>query len=687
MSTAAIGGIKRKLAEAQRITPALAFSDEEPPTKPGGFKVSSKALSILKKEMGWQPDQTLFAKARKLVSEIDYNDLPKAFGERSMDKAQDVLARAPRRAFEMWLRKIHLVSPRLGRYLREVPENASLLFYTYIVRVSGRDMADIILKRYFATASDHPGSVVREWVDSVDLEEAALDGRAMIAISNTQEGDFRSGAYGGGVLPGELSIRVYGNTFPIKDELKKLGLRGERVPGAERDTWQWKMFAYRGSGRPPKGAVPEATVRAVIPKVQAVVDRHNEAMKAKNLDTLDRMGLVSPKGKRPLDPASIVKDFDRHDREAKRAKSYGIETKIDFGRMGADHGTVRVRGNTFPIKEVLKKHAFRFERDHWTIPYAEYAAIRQKFWASAFKVLKDTKGEPAKAPGDTTASIKQRLAVFKRDRREGYHHEGLEEAKPGMKTWTVSGRDTYAYREVLKADGYTFDKATKTWKTKVLPSVTEKQLRADVEKLAKKRGLYLSASDLEWTSDDRHESGDAEADDRSESGTLLEASASRWFVKADIDGVSGYRPKKLSLRHRFSVVRGPGGWAVDDAKTRDSASFRALDEVAAWIESVAGEKVEWAVNESSGHVGPKPGKSPREVAIDSVYDLVRGMGLTKTSRKSDWDTAIANGEKLVEKWLSTQEAKALGARAKAVGMSTMEKAVTNALRGLPLDKW
>jgi len=67
--------------------------------------------------------------------------------------------------------------------------------------------------------------------------------------------------------------------------------------------------------------------------------------------------------------------------------------------------------------------------------------------------------------------------------------------------------------------------------------------------------------------------------------------ATRWFVKAEIDGVSGYRPKKASLRDRFTIVRAPGGWAVDDAKTRDSASFRALDEIAAWIEEVAGEKL------------------------------------------------------------------------------------------------
>lgn len=69
---------------------------------------------------------------------------------------------------------------------------------------------------------------------------------------------------------------------------------------------------------------------------------------------------------------------------------------------------------------------------------------------------------------------------------------------------------------------------------------------------------------------------------------------SRWFVKDDdINGGTGYRPKKASLRERFTVVRAPGNrWAVDDLKKNDSAAFRSLDEVAAWIEEVSGEKLD-----------------------------------------------------------------------------------------------
>lgn len=69
--------------------------------------------------------------------------------------------------------------------------------------------------------------------------------------------------------------------------------------------------------------------------------------------------------------------------------------------------------------------------------------------------------------------------------------------------------------------------------------------------------------------------------------------ASRWFVKdRDRHGSDILRPKKGSLRSRFSVRKAPGGWAVDDEKTEDSASFRALDEVAVWIEQVSGESIE-----------------------------------------------------------------------------------------------
>lgn len=70
------------------------------------------------------------------------------------------------------------------------------------------------------------------------------------------------------------------------------------------------------------------------------------------------------------------------------------------------------------------------------------------------------------------------------------------------------------------------------------------------------------------------------------------AGATRWFAKAEHEGISGYRPKKASLRERFFVRRCPMGWCVDDLKTEDSAGERSLEEIAVWIEQVSGEKID-----------------------------------------------------------------------------------------------
>ena len=151
------------LKEGQKATPALAFPDEERSTKPGAFKVSSLALRLYKKEMGVDPDKTLFRKTRQYVADIQQKTLPTYFGKKpdneGMAAAQDFIAGKPRMAFNKWLSLLQRTDPRLAKYVRDVPSNASLIFYLFVTRVSGRDMADVILKRYFATESDHIGAV------------------------------------------------------------------------------------------------------------------------------------------------------------------------------------------------------------------------------------------------------------------------------------------------------------------------------------------------------------------------------------------------------------------------------------------------------------------------------------------------------------------------------------------------
>ena len=150
------------IAEAQRVTPVLAFPDEETPTKPGAFKVSSRALKLWKKETNAGPGDMMFKQVRDAVAAIPRNQLSLAWGIRDdehVNKAQDFIAHKPKQAFQKWMINLHRVSPKLGKYLRGVPENASLLYYLFMTVVSGEEMARLIFKRFFETETDHPGAL------------------------------------------------------------------------------------------------------------------------------------------------------------------------------------------------------------------------------------------------------------------------------------------------------------------------------------------------------------------------------------------------------------------------------------------------------------------------------------------------------------------------------------------------
>ena len=173
-------GVAESLDEAQRGAAGFAFDDEDVATKPGAFKISSKALAIIKQALGdeWEgPESNLFKRYRDIVSNLSQQDLLDLFDAERMDLAQDMIAGKPKAAFNKWLMKTAKVSPALGKLVRARPDWASILFYMTVMRVSGRDMADIILKRYFETETDHIGAVKAK-MKVEELEDALRSTRA-----------------------------------------------------------------------------------------------------------------------------------------------------------------------------------------------------------------------------------------------------------------------------------------------------------------------------------------------------------------------------------------------------------------------------------------------------------------------------------------------------------------------------
>ena len=167
------------LDEAQRGAPGLAFDDEDVATKPGAFKISSKAMAIYKGALGdqWEgPESTVFKRYHGVITGLSQQDLLDLFDAERMDLAQDMIASKPKAAFNKWLARTAKVSPALGKLVRARPDWSSILFYMTVMRVSGRDMADIILKRYFETETDHIGAV-KSKMKVEDLEKAIRSSR------------------------------------------------------------------------------------------------------------------------------------------------------------------------------------------------------------------------------------------------------------------------------------------------------------------------------------------------------------------------------------------------------------------------------------------------------------------------------------------------------------------------------
>jgi len=165
------------IVERQKAVGFPGWHDEGPPTRLGAFKLSTNALKHFK-EMGIEnPEDSMFPSMRKVVHDIPRSDLPKIWGADNMADAQDVIARNPKLAFREWMKNIGKVSPKLARGIRKYPDQVPVWFYMTVVAVSGRDMADIILKQYL---SAKPSQAWRGKMKKEDAMESNLRDRSYL---------------------------------------------------------------------------------------------------------------------------------------------------------------------------------------------------------------------------------------------------------------------------------------------------------------------------------------------------------------------------------------------------------------------------------------------------------------------------------------------------------------------------
>jgi len=172
------------LGERQKTRAGLDMGDLDKPTRPGAFKISSKTLKAFKKAgLMVNPEDYLFKSQRDIISKIPREKLATVWGADNMADAQDVIARSPKQAFRTWLKNVGKVEPRLAKGIRKFPELAPLWFYVVLTRVSGRAMADEILKQFFMTDAS------QSWRGKIKKEDRDSLGEEREYASPRQKGD------------------------------------------------------------------------------------------------------------------------------------------------------------------------------------------------------------------------------------------------------------------------------------------------------------------------------------------------------------------------------------------------------------------------------------------------------------------------------------------------------------------
>ena len=319
----------KSLKEAQRVTPTMALPHEEKPTKPGSFKVSSTALNMFKRETKFAlPSDHLFKNIRDYLNNVPREELPKFFGIRTTGAAaipetQDYIANKPRPAFYKWLRLTAKTDPKVAKYVRAVPENAALVYFMFLTRISGVEMAKIIFRRYFETDSGHSGELLPKGKKkSKDKAAAAAKHRAMAAR-----------------IVGTADLSGMAEMAPATTEL-----RGKKVLANAKTG---KPKPYLGKGQADKALAKLGGKGEVVRFTSggsyyvAMTEAHSFLTSPKENDMID---LLSEKGM----PAELLAKF-------KAKKNGGDSDDDDNGGNGG--------GKKGKLPDALKKHQFKKKGD------------------------------------------------------------------------------------------------------------------------------------------------------------------------------------------------------------------------------------------------------------------------------------------------------------------------------------
>jgi len=165
-------------------------------------------------------------------------------------------------------------------------------------------------------------------------------------------------------------INVSGNTFPIKDELVRAGLRWN--PNSK--SWGLSVSSQGDGFRQYDRIAPKIdkafdVLEPLVQKFNAEVDQRNKALSPQN----------------PQGLQEVLRYLDSLQRRAKFLQQAGLELRsTQKNPNGVPELTLYISGNTYPFLDLFKRFGWKWAATQkaWWIPFDDWKMIEAKFLAA-----------------------------------------------------------------------------------------------------------------------------------------------------------------------------------------------------------------------------------------------------------------------------------------------------------------
>jgi hypothetical protein len=211
---------------------------------------------------------------------------------------------------------------------------------------------------------------------------SARQSQEMIRMKYVNLGDFR----GTDPVVDSWVFEVAGPFEGMKPLIPILKKHGFRWDSADR-TWRLDAtnYAYSNRKRDNLWNWARRNQEAAYKILKPLVEKHNQEAMRRN---------DSMRADVPQTPKEVMQFVSRTERLHQRLKEHGIEVKFEFpDRYSVAESKAWVLGNTYPIKDVMKRFGFRWGRGKhgqgWWVPANEYPIIMKKWMVEVFKALPD----------------------------------------------------------------------------------------------------------------------------------------------------------------------------------------------------------------------------------------------------------------------------------------------------------